>query len=106
MNEKKEEINCQFLHELSNNLNFEINEEECKNLMFEFHSITAQMNEVTKINTEGIEPLDYPFDLTNSYLRNDEPTKSLEIEQVLTVADSSKGNYITINKVIGEIDEN
>lgn len=102
MSKPNPKITMNFLHQLAEELLFELDDQQCKNLMLEFAAIEKQMALLTKIDTTNIEPLDYPFDLQKSYLRPDLPQEPLTVKEVLAVAPQTEEKYITINKVVGE----
>lgn len=102
MSKFNQEITKSFLHQLARELLFELDDSQCHNLMLEFDAIKKQMSLVTKIDTKNIEPLDYPFDLSKSYLRPDLIEAPLSVKNVLFEAPETKEDYIVINKVLGE----
>jgi aspartyl/glutamyl-tRNA(Asn/Gln) amidotransferase C subunit len=102
MSKTNPKITMKFLHQLAQELLFELDDKQCKNLMLEFDAIEKQMALVTKIDTTNIEPLDYTFDLQKSYLRPDLAQEPLNVKEVLAAAPETKDKYITINKVVGE----
>lgn len=93
-------LTMQMLYNLANELMFEINDEQCANLLIEFEAIAEQMKIVTAINTDNTEPLDYPLLIINSYLRPDIVKNPLPSKEVLALADKVSNDYIVINQVI------
>lgn len=102
MNKKNPEITLEFLHQLAEDLLFELDDQQCKNLLLEFDAIEEQMTVVTKINTMNVLPLDFPFNVKKDYLRSDTIQPALAIKDVLDSATQVKDDYIMINKVIND----
>ena len=103
MTEKKQqELTMKFLHQLANELMFELDDEQCHNLWLEFDAIEKQMEIVRKIDTGNIAPLAYPFTFTNQFLRKDIIENSLETRAILENAPLSQEQYIVINKVVND----
>lgn len=90
----------EMLHNLADDLMFKISDEQCANLLLEFKAIEQQMTIVTEINTNNVEPLNYPLPIINSYLRNDVIQTPLTSKAVLDVAPQVDNDYIVINQVI------
>ena len=89
------------LKELANDLLFDMADQEYETLLKEFDELVAQMALLEKIeNVDEVEPLIYPFPVTNSTLREDEPTTPLTKEQVLANAPDSYAGQIKLPKVV------
>lgn len=102
MNKENPEMTLNVLHQLALDLFFELDDQQCQNLLLEFDAIEAQMTVVRKIDTENVAPLDFPFELRKDYLRSDTVEPALAIEDVLSVAGQVEKDYIVINKVIND----
>lgn len=100
MKQTNPEITLNFLHQLALDLYFELDDQQCQNLLLEFDAIEEQMAVVKKIDTEKVAPLDFPFELKKTYLRSDSIEPALTSTDVLSVAGEVEKNYIVINKVI------
>jgi len=89
------------LKELANDLLFDMSEQEYDTLLMEFGELVTQMKLLEQIpNVDEGEPLIYPFETTNSFLREDEPGVPLSKEEVLSnVADSYAGQ-VRLPKVV------
>ena len=89
------------LKELANDLLFDMADQEYETLLKEFDELVAQMALLEKIDkVDEVEPLIYPFVVTNSTLREDEPTTPLTKEQVLANAPDSYAGQIKLPKVV------
>lgn len=100
MTKKNSEVILKFLHQLAEDLFFQLSDQECKNLLLEFDAIESQMDVVRKIDTKDVHPLDFPFAVKRDYLRSDIIEPSLTTQEVLSSAGQVKDNYVVINKVI------
>ncbi|MDQ7982614.1 MAG: Asp-tRNA(Asn)/Glu-tRNA(Gln) amidotransferase GatCAB subunit C [Spiroplasma sp.] len=98
----KTKITTTDLQQFSEDLFFQLDDKQTKNLLSEFAIITKQMALVQRIDTENVLPLDFPFDITNHYLRVDEVSDTLDQKLVLTAAPKVKGDYILINRVVND----
>ncbi|WP_308149421.1 MULTISPECIES: Asp-tRNA(Asn)/Glu-tRNA(Gln) amidotransferase subunit GatC [unclassified Spiroplasma] len=97
---KATDLTTEMIHNLAQELMFEISDEQCANLLLEFKAIKEQMKIVTEIDTGNIEPLDYPLSIVNSYLRPDIVGIPLASKAVLAIAPQVSNDYIAINQVI------
>ncbi|WP_338960095.1 MULTISPECIES: Asp-tRNA(Asn)/Glu-tRNA(Gln) amidotransferase subunit GatC [unclassified Spiroplasma] len=100
MDKIEKKMTTKMLHEFANELMFNLSEEQCENLLLEFKAIEKQMEIVTNINTNDIEPLNYPFPIINNLLRSDNVGTHLTSKSVLNIAPEVENNYISINQVI------
>lgn len=97
----KNEITLIFLHKLAREMNFELNDKECKNLLSEFSAIKKLIAIVSNIDTKNVLPLNFPFDVKKNYLRKDTVEDTISTENILAVAPEVDSNYIVIaNKVV------
>ncbi|WP_342277175.1 Asp-tRNA(Asn)/Glu-tRNA(Gln) amidotransferase subunit GatC [Spiroplasma endosymbiont of Nebria brevicollis] len=93
-------LTAEMIHHLAKELMFDISDEQCANLLLEFKAIAEQMKIVTEIDTDNIEPLDYPLSIVNSYLRPDVARIPFSSKTVLEVAPQVSNDYVVINQVI------
>ena len=86
---------------LANKLMFTMNESEYDTLNEEFDTILKQMDLIGNIKgIEEIEPMVYPFPLSNVNLREDAVEEELEIEDILQNSGSTLYNQVKIPKVV------
>lgn len=89
------------LKELANDLLFDMADDEYETLLKEFDELVAQMALLEKIEgVDQVKPLIYPFEVTNSFLREDEPQAPLSREQVLSNAPDTYAGQIRLPKVV------
>lgn len=96
------QVNKELLKNLANNLMFDMNEDEYDTLLKEFSVVLKQMDLISKIpNIDEVEPMTFPFDVTNDYLRDDVPSQPLTIEDALKNAKDVVDGQIRLPKVVG-----
>ena len=96
------EVNKEVLKDAANRLLFDMSDEEYDKLLGEFGAIQNQLKLIG--NIKGVDeatPMTFPFDVTITYLREDEPTKPLTQEEVLKNAHDVKDGQIKLPKVVG-----
>ena len=94
-------ISIEKLKELALNLKFEMDEKQYQTLQKEFEIILMQMNRIhLDIDTKNIEPMSFPFDVYNTYLRDDEEVIESSKDDILKNAHCVVDGQIKINKVV------
>ena len=89
------------LKELANDLLFDMADEEYSTLLQEFDELIAQMSLLEKIpDVDSVEPMIYPFEVTNNLLREDEPEAPLTREEVLANAPDTFAGQVRLPKVV------
>ena len=86
---------------LANKLMFTMNDSEYKTLSDEFEIILKQMNLIGKIdNINEVEPMFYPFELSNVNMREDKVEDELDIDDILLNSSSTLYNQVKLPKVV------
>ena len=89
------------LKEYSNNLMFNMKDEEYETLTSEFGTFLGWMEYINKIDgLKDVEPMYFPFDLGNVELRNDEPINSIDSDYALKNAKVKKDGSVIVPKVV------
>ena len=89
------------LKNYASKLMFDMKDEEYETLLNEFDVILKQMDLIGDIdNISDVEPMTFPFELDDVELRNDNDSRSIEIEDVLSNTGSKKGREIRVPKVV------
>lgn len=94
-------ISIEKLKDYANKLEFDMEESEYLTLQSEFEVLLKQMELIG--NIEGlnkIEPMDFPYKLESSYLREDDVDMILSTEEALMNAKDTKDNYVKVPKVV------
>lgn len=96
------EITIDVLHDAANRMLFDMSEQEYQTLFEEFKILTKQMEMIGKIEgLEELEPMTFPFECANPFLREDVAEDPLPREEVLANSGSVKENEIKLPKVVG-----
>ena len=78
------EVNKEVLKDAANRLLFDMKDEEYETLLNEFGAIQHQLELIGNIKgVDEVSPMTFPFDVTITYLREDEPIAPLAQEDVL-----------------------
>ncbi len=96
------EIDKNILKKAARNLLFEMTEAQYDLLEIEFSTLLSQMDLIGQIaNIDLAEPMTFPFDITRTSLREDEPRQPLEPSDILKNAGNVLDNQIKVPKVVG-----
>lgn len=94
-------MNKETLVMLSNKLMFTMDDSEYDTLLDEFDIILKQMDLIGKIDgIENVEPVVYPFELSDACLREDIVSEELEIDEILSNSGSTLYNQVKLPKVV------
>ena len=95
------EVTKEILKNTAKTLMFEISDEECELLFKEFDIIIKQMELIGEIDgVDQAERMTFPFEVSNSFLREDEPTPPLSKDNVLKNAPEVVNGQIKLPKVV------
>lgn len=95
------DVNLEVLHDAANRLYFTMSDAEYNTLLEEFKTMISQMKLLG--NIEGLDeakPMTFPFDVRQSYLREDEVENVLSTEDALRNASEIQENQIKLPKVV------
>ena len=94
-------LDVQGFKDLANQLRFSLSDAEAQDIKNEFDVLIDQMDLLNKIDTEGIEPMVYPFDEETSFMREDVADQVLPVQEVLKNAPKVKNGFFVTQKVVG-----
>lgn len=94
-------LDVQGFKELANQLRFDLTDAEANDIKNEFDVLMEQIDLLNKIDTEGVEPMVYPFDEETSFLREDVADHALPVKEVLKNAPKAKNGFFVTQKVVG-----
>ena len=94
-------LDVQGFKDLANQLRFSLSDAEAQDIKNEFDVLIDQMDLLNKIDTEGIEPMVYPFDEETSFMREDVADQVLPVQEVLKNAPKTKNRFFVTQKVVG-----
>ena len=94
-------MNKETLVMLANKLMFTMDDSEYNTLLDEFDIILRQMDLIGKIDgISNVEPMVYPFELSDVSLREDEVSEELDIDEILQNSGSNLYNQVKLPKVV------
>ena len=79
---------------------FKLSDEEKDLLEKDFELLEDDLRLLEEIDTDGVEPMVYPFENETSYLRDDEEIETLDLDEVLENAPTRKNSYFVVPKVV------
>lgn len=86
---------------LANKLMFTMEDSEYDTLLEEFDTMIKQMDLICNIDgIEKVEPMSYPFELSDVCFREDEVVEELEIDDILMNSGSNLYNQVKLPKVV------
>ena len=95
-------VTKEVLNEAANKLMFKLSDEEIDFLLSEFEIIVKQMELIGKIpGVDDVTPMTFPFDVSNSYLREDVAKEPVNRDELLKNASEVVDNQIRLPKVVG-----
>lgn len=95
-----ETFDKEYFQKLAAGIMLDVNEEEVEDLKQEFAILTRQIQLFDKVDTEGVEPMVYPFEEETSFLREDVVGHVLSQEDALKNAKSVRAGHIHVPKVV------
>lgn len=94
-------VNKTILKDAANKLMFDMSEEQYDQLVNEFDIITTQMKLIGEIpGVDEATPMTFPFDVTNTYLREDVASTPLNRDDALRNAKDVVDGQIRLPKVV------
>lgn len=94
-------ISIEKLKSYAMKLEFTMEESEYETLQREFDTLLKQVDLIDKIDgIKDYEPLDFPFSLDDSYLREDEVNMNLSVNEALSNCKDVKDNRVSVPKVV------
>lgn len=89
------------LKKTANNLMFDMTDEEYEQLVEDFEVVLKQIKIFESIEgIDDVEPMIFPYDVTNVYLREDEVTTPENRDDILRNANDVKDGQIRLPKVV------
>ena len=75
-------------------------EEEIEELKKDFVAVEEQVSLFEKVDTEGVEPMVYPFEAPTTFLREDVVSDVLTQEEALTNVKDARMGHVHVPKVV------
>ena len=95
-----EKFSSEYFRKLANDLRFDLNDEEIEHLKLLFKRVASQVEKFDAIDTDGVEPMIYPFEEPTTFLREDEVAEVLTQEEVLKNVKDARMGHVHVPKVV------
>lgn len=89
------------LKKLGRKTMFNITDEEMPALREQYEVFMSHVQALDEIDTEGVEPLAFPYVVETTFLREDEPNHVISTEDALKNCKNVQRNQIRVPKVVG-----
>lgn len=89
-----------YFKNLAQQLRFELTDSEAQDIADEFSVLIDQMNLLNTIETEGVQPMVYPFEEATTFMREDVVDHVLSAQEALKNAPTSKNGFFITKKVV------
>lgn len=89
-----------YFEKLASDLKFSLTKEEVSALKKDFEAVQEQIRLFETVDTDGIEPMVWPFETPTVWLREDTEAETLEQKDALCNAAEVKMGHIHVPKVV------
>lgn len=91
---------AKILKKLAYQTMFEISDEEMPAFIEEYDIFMSHVKALEAIDTEGVEPLAFPYEIETTFLREDQATRTIKCEEALKNCHSVQDHQIKVPKVV------
>lgn len=95
-----EKFSTEYFRKLAADLKFDLNDDEIEALKKDFVAVEKQVELFDQIDTEGVEPMIYPFETPTVFLREDVEQDTLAQQDALRNAAEVKMGHVHVPKVV------
>lgn len=95
-----EKFSTEYFHKLANDLKFDLSDEEIEELKKDFVAVEKQVSLFEKVDTQGVEPMVYPFETPTVFLREDVVSDVLTQEEALNNVKDARMGHVHVPKVV------
>ncbi|WP_339022936.1 Asp-tRNA(Asn)/Glu-tRNA(Gln) amidotransferase subunit GatC [Spiroplasma endosymbiont of Crioceris asparagi] len=88
------------IKELAEDLLIDLSEDEIKDILLTDENVEKRFEKIINYQVADVEPLDFPFEINNTFLREDDQIEAIEKETILNLAPEKNADYIIVKKVI------
>ncbi|MDY5997678.1 MAG: Asp-tRNA(Asn)/Glu-tRNA(Gln) amidotransferase subunit GatC [Erysipelotrichaceae bacterium] len=89
-----------YFKKLAHQLMFDLSDDEVKDIMNEFETLTEQLKLLEKIDTANVEEMVYPFEDETSFLREDVVSNVISQQDALANVKNSTEGHFVVPKVV------
>lgn len=80
---------------------FRLSEDEMPEMRKEYEVFMHHVQALEAIDTDGVEPLCFPYELKTTFLREDEPNEVVDVDTILANGPDVVEHQIRVPKVVG-----
>lgn len=91
----------QLLKNLALKTMFTISDDEMDGFVSEYETFMKHVQKLQSIDTTGVEPMAYPYEIETSFMALDEAKNEITTQEALSNASSVENNQIKVPKVVG-----
>lgn len=95
-----EKFSTEYFRKLASDLKFDLSDAEIEELKKDFQAVEAQVELFESIDTEGVEPMIYPFEDETVFLREDTVCDVLAREEALENVPDVRMGHVHVPKVV------
>ena len=96
----KEKMTKEKVLDLSKQLMFHLTDDEAENVAHEFDTLFQQLSYLEKLDTDGVEPMVYPFEEETTFMRDDQHVEELSQEDALSNTKRTHKGYVVLPRVV------
>ena len=95
-----ETLDKEYIKKLAHQIMMDVNEQEIEELQADFALLLSQIKQLQEIDTEGVEPMVYPFEQEVQYLREDVVEHVISQEDALCNVKEVSLGHVKLPKVV------
>ena len=95
-----EKFSSEYFQRLAADLKFSLSEDEIRSLQHDFEEVERQMELFDAVDTEGVEPMVYPFEAPTAFLREDVECETISQAEALANVKDVRMGHVHVPKVV------
>lgn len=95
-----EKFSTEYFRKLASDLKFDLSDEEIEALKKDFVAVEKQVELFDAVDTEGVEPMIWPFEAPTVFLREDVEADVLDQKDALANSAEVKMGHVHVPKVV------
>ncbi len=96
----EEKHDAAYFRGLAHQLMFDLSDQEADDIVKEFDTLNRQLELLDAVNTDGVEPMIYPFEEETSFLRDDQVSNVITQEEALSNVDKKLEGHFVLPRVV------
>ena len=96
----EEKHDAAYFKGLAHQLMFDLSDQEADDIVKEFDTLNRQLELLDAVNTDGVEPMVYPFEEETSFLRDDQVSNVITQEEALSNVDKKLEGPFVLPRVV------